>query len=595
MVAASETNLQELLEGARQYRVPLYQRTYAWTAVQLERLWDDLVQIAEDRAADHRASHFIGSLVLAPSPSNGPTGVPEFLVVDGQQRLTTLTVLLAAIRDHRVATESSEHHERINELYLTNKFKPEAQRIKLVPTQADRPQYNALVDGTQPNGGSAVIDAYRFFRSRLVAADDPEDPHDIERLEDAVLRGLALVSVTAQAGDNAHRIFESLNNTGLRLTQGDLLRNYLFMRMPTRGEQVYESTWLPLQDSLSSDDLELLFWLDLVQQNPAHRQADTYAAQQQRLSKLHDEKDIEAEVLRFRRLGHLLRVILNPSLEPDAAVRLRLERLKAWGTTTVYPLLLRLLDLRERGEATSEQVAAGALYVESYLVRRLIVGRATQGINRILLSTVHEMPQDLPVEEAVRVYLSTGRKHYASDADVAAAVTTAPFYLTGRPNQRNLVLRWLEESYESKEPVALADLTIEHVLPQTLTDAWIAELGLTSDDDPEQVHAELVHTLPNLTLTGYNSVLSNSPFHVKREQLATSGLRMNQEIAKEDHWGPPELKARADRLASRITATWPGPVAGAPPAGGPNWPLLATALAVLTGDVGRGRVTTRSD
>ena len=156
-----------------------------------------------------------------------------------------------------------------------------------------------------------------------------------------------------------------------------------------------------------------------------------------------------------------------------------------------------------------------------------------------------------------------------------------PFYLTGRPNQRNLVLRWLEESYESKEPVALAGLTIEHVLPQSLTDAWIAELGLAADEDPEQVHAELVHTLANLTLTGYNSVLSNSPFHVKREQLATSGLRMNQEIAKEDHWGVSQLKARAARLAARITETWPGPVAGALPAGGPNWPLLATALAAL--------------
>ncbi|MFW3171379.1 GmrSD restriction endonuclease domain-containing protein [Geodermatophilus sp. CPCC 206100] len=581
MVAASETNLQELLEGARQYRVPLYQRTYAWTAVQLERLWEDLVQIAEDRAADHRASHFIGSLVLAPSPSNGPTGVPEFLVVDGQQRLTTLTVLLAAIRDHRVATESPENRERINELYLINKFKPEAQRIKLVPTQADRPQYNGVIDGAPIMGASAVLDAYRFFRSRLVAADDPEDPHDIERLEDAVLRGLALVSVTAQAGDNAHRIFESLNNTGLRLTQGDLLRNYLFMRLPTRGEQVYESTWLPLQKSLTSDELELLFWLDLAQQDPAHRQADTYAAQQQRLNKLHDERDIEAEVVRFRRLGGLLRVILDPTLEEHPGVRLRLERLKAWGTTTVYPLLLRLLDLRDRGEATSDQVAAAALYVESYLVRRLIVGRATQGLNRILLATVHEMPQDLPVEEAVRVYLSTGRKHYGSDADVAAAVATAPFYLTGRPNQRNLILRWLEESYESKEPVALGGLTIEHVLPQTLTDSWIAELGLAADEDPEQMHAEVVHTLANLTLTGYNSVLSNSPFHVKREQLATSGLRMNQEIAKEDHWGVSQLKARAARLAARITETWPGPVAGALPAGGPNWPLLATALAAL--------------
>ena len=581
MVAASETNLQELLEGAKQYRVPLYQRTYAWSVAQLERLWEDLLQITEDRLNDPQVTHFIGSLVLAPSPSNGPIGVPEYLVVDGQQRLTTLTVLLAAIRDHRAATESPENRERITELYLTNKFKPESQRIKLVPTQADRPHYNAVIDEAPPSGGSAVLDAYRFFASRLVAADDPEDPHDVERLEDAVLRGLALVSVTAQAGDNAHRIFESLNNTGLRLTQGDLLRNYLFMRMPTRGEHVYESIWLPLQESLSSDELELLFWLDLVQRDPTHRQADTYAAQQRRLAQLHSEEEIEEEVVRFRRLGRLLAVILDPSREPDPAVRLRLERLKAWGTTTVYPLLLRLLDLRDSGDATSEQVASAALYVESYLVRRLIVGRATQGTNRILLSTVHEMPQDLPVEEAVRVYLSTGRKHYAADADVAAAVTTAPFYLTGRPNQRSLVLRWLEESYASKEPVALAGLTIEHVLPQTITEAWVEELRQDAHDDVEQVHAEVVHTLPNLTLTGYNSMLSNSPFAEKRKHLATSGLRMNQEIAAEQHWGVQQLQDRAARLTQRIVGTWPGPVAGAQPAGGPNWTLLGAALSAL--------------
>ena len=468
MVAARETTLQELLEGSKQYQVPLYQRTYSWSKPQLKRMWEDILKLAQDRADEASATHFIGSLVLAPSPMNGPAGVQEFLVVDGQQRLTTLSILLCAIRDHRAANEDPEHRERLNQQYLINKWKPEQHRLKLVPTQADRPAYLACLDSTPQAGGSDPVgSAYRFFAAQLVAADDPDDPLDVERIEDAVISGLALVSVTAQHGDNVHRIFESLNNTGLKLTQADLLRNYLFMRLPTRGEAVYHAHWLPLQKQLTSAELELLFWLDLVHRDARVKQTDTYSGQQARLNRMHAEDQIEAEVHRFSRLGALLRTVLHPGEEQDPGVRRRLERLSAWGTTTVYPLLLHLLDRRQQGTATSEQIASAMLYVESFFVRRLLIGRATANINRILLAIVTEMDTDLPVDEAVRAYLSTGRKYYANDANVRAAVRSIPYYLNGRPHQRNLVLRWLEESYESKEPVALDKATIEHVLPQT--------------------------------------------------------------------------------------------------------------------------------
>jgi Protein of unknown function DUF262 len=442
VVAARETTLQELLEGSKQYQVPLYQRTYSWKQDQLKRLWEDILKLAEDRVDAPGATHFIGSLVLAPSPSNGPAGVQEYLVVDGQQRLTTLSILLCAIRDHLVKTEDPErqHRERIDQQYLINKWKPEQQRLKLVPTQENRPAYLACLDSTPQAGGSDPVGAaYRFFRAQLVAADDPDDLSDIARIEDAVMSGLALVSVAAQQGDNAHRIFESLNNTGLRLTQGDLLRNYLFMRLPTRGEAAYQSLWMPLQNQLGSADLELLFWLDLVQRDPRVKQTDTYAAQQARLDRLPTEAEVEAELARFARLGRLLKLILHPADELDPQVRRRLERLNAWGTTTVYPLLLHLLDRRDQGSATSEQIAAAMLNVESFFVRRLLIGRATANINRILLSVVTEMNQELPVDEAVRAYLSTGRKYYATDAEVRNALRTIPFYLNGRATQRFLV------------------------------------------------------------------------------------------------------------------------------------------------------------
>ncbi|PWW62805.1 GmrSD restriction endonuclease domain-containing protein [Actinokineospora spheciospongiae] len=584
MVVARETSLQELLEGAKQYQIPLYQRPYSWGTGQLKQLWEDISQLAEDRADDRELTHFIGSVVLTPSPANGPTGVSEYLVIDGQQRLTTLTILLCAIRDHRAARENPEHRQRINEQYLVNRWKPGNQRLKLVPTQADRAAYLACVDSTPQAGGTDRIGAaYRFFSARLAGADDPDDPHDIERIEDTVFSGLALVSVTAQQGDNPHRIFESLNNTGLRLTQADLLRNYLFMRLPTRGAAVYESLWLPLQKGLERDQLELLFWLDLVQRDPRIKQADTYTGQQRRLDKLRSEEDIEREVARFGGLGELLRTILDPSREPDAAVRHRLTRLGAWGTTTVYPVLLHLLDRRASGTADSAQISTAMLHLESYFVRRLLIGRATAGINRTLLSMVTEMDADAPVDQAVRGYLTTGRKHYASDREIKAAVRSVPYYLNGRPHQRALVLRWLEETYGSKEPVDLSSLTIEHVLPQTPTPQWRRVLAEDLEDGEElgQVHEGLVHTLGNLTLTGYNSTLGNSAFEVKRPKLASSGVRMNQEIAAQHRWGRPQIQERADALAERVIAEWPGPAAAGADLSGTAWEVMNQALAEL--------------
>jgi len=589
VVAARETTLQELLEGSKQYQVPLYQRTYSWKEPQLRRLWEDILTLAADRIEDPKATHFIGSVVLAPSPTNGPAGVQEFLVVDGQQRLTTLSVLLCAIRDHRAKHESEEHRERINQQYLINKWKPERQRLKLVPTQADRAAYQACVDATPQAGGSDPIGAaYRFFQSRLLTLDDLDEAVDIERVEDAVISGLALVSVTAQNGDNVHRIFESLNNTGLRLTQADLLRNYLFMRLPTRSEIVYHTLWLPLQEQLDSKELELLFWLDLVQQDRRAKQANTYADQQARLDRMRSEEEIEAEIARFSKLGGLLKTILDPSREKDPQVRIRLERLRAWETATAYPLLLHLLDRRDKGTATSEQIARAMLYVESFLVRRLLIGRATAGINQVMLLALTEISKigkEMAVDEAVHWFLSTGRKFYATDAEVHSAVRTIPFYLNGRAHQRTLVLRWLEESYSSKEPVDPNRLTIEHVMPQTLTPEWRRMLGETlgPEEDVEEIHEALLHTLGNLTLTGYNAELSNSSFTVKRNRLAQSGLVMNQEIARQERWGRAEILARADALTERILTLWPGPIAKESLASTDDalWGVMNRALAAL--------------
>lgn len=563
MVTAQERGLNQILQGPWQYQVPLYQRPYQWSDANRAQLWEDILQLADERLEDSSATHFLGSLVLSPSPGSVAGSVQRFLVVDGQQRLTTLTLLLAAIRDHHTENDAERKAEAVNERFLINKFEPEEFRLKLVPTQADRDDYLAVIDRLPEAGRTGPVgDAYRFFRQKLITADDPEDPHDIDRIEATAMQGISLVVVTTEHGDNVHRIFESLNNTGLRLSQADLLRNYLFMRLPNRAEEVYKHHWKPLQDALTTDELEVLFWFDLARHRPTVKQADTYSEQQKRLDAFDGEDAIADEVARFAKLGRLLRIVTHPDEEPDADVRFRLRRLQQWDSSTVLPLLLHFLDLRDHGQADSATVTRAMLYIESYLVRRIVVGRTSSNVNRTLLGLIAEADKDLPLDQAVVEYLSAGRKHFASDDAIRESTELSPFYIRGRAKHRTLVLKWLEESFNSKESVDLSQTSIEHIMPQTLSEAWKLEIGEVIDPDTtvEEVHARLVHTLGNLTLSGYNSPMGNKSFAEKQVEFARSGIRLNSIPAMADRWGPDEITARARTLAEQIIATWPGPV-----------------------------------
>ncbi|WP_406401441.1 DUF262 domain-containing protein [Streptomyces uncialis] len=588
---AKETVFADLVQGrAQQFQVPLYQRTYSWKEKQLRQLWSDILEQAELIEHGEKAStHFLGSVVLAPSPQNEAT-FPRWLVVDGQQRLTTLSLALAAIRDHIKDAEPDEA-ERIGEEYLINKRKGGTDRLRLLPTQADRSQFAAHISGPlseQPADGGGLAAAYAFFRRKLAGASDPAAPRNVFRIEQAITSRLTLVAVTADRGDNVHRIFESLNNTGLKLSQADLLRNYLFMRLPTRGEHVYETHWLPLQGSLSNEELEQLMWLQLVLGGDDRvRRQDLYAVQQQRFDKGEvSEEEIEAYIGELHRRARLFRRLLRPEEEPDTSVRARLRRLDAWQAQVTYPALMLLLDLRERGELDSPDTARAMSYVESFLVRRMICRVPTNNLNRIFQAVPAQLPLDLPVAEGLRQLLSADNRFWPADDELRDKIRTAPFYQFGRWDQRRMVLQRLEESYEHPEPVdfAAAQLTIEHIMPQSPGDEWIRMLDEETADgeSPEDLHSRLQHTLGNLTLTAVNSELSNHPFDRKQGLLRGSHLEMNRRVAATDRWGAEEILARADELADRAIALWPAPLRGAGRAErSRDWQLAHQVLAAL--------------
>ncbi len=585
---AQETTLAELLAGAKQFRVPLYQRTYSWDKKQWEPLWKAIVEQAEE-VSEEEAGHFLGSVVLAPGPST-PTGPHLWIVVDGQQRLTTLALVLCALRD-RVRAENIETARYLHEEYLINRRHQDDSHLKLLPTQADRAAFGACVRGEADAGGPGRIgEAYRFFQQKLEEYDDPDDPHDLQRIETAIVRRMEIVSINAEQGDNVHRIFESLNNTGLALSQADLLRNYYFMLLPTRGEHVYTHLWRPLQDKLGTPGLELLAWLDLVMRGQSKvRRDDVYRAQHKRLKALESKQDeaaVEAEVAEFARRGHLLGLIRDPAAaEPDPRLREALRRLREWDATTTYPLVMSLLDRRSQGTASTDEVVEALGYVESFLVRRMLCGVPVNNLNRVLNAAPPEVA-DGPVAGKVRQYLSRERHYWSDDEALRDAIKDRNFYWSGRAEQRQFVLRRLEEAHQHREPVdwQRASLSIEHVMPQTLSQVWRRDLKalLAPGQTVNDVHGALLHTLGNLTLTGYNSPMGNKAFAEKRAVFANSGLAMNHAIASHEVWGPEEILARADGLAERAIALWPGPVERLEVhVANPKWRLLRQAVAAL--------------
>ena len=592
-VQVRETNLKQLVQGEKQFRVPLWQRQYTWRIADHRLLWRDILEQytrSSDGAAASPSGHFLGSIVLSPLPYAASDAAP-FLIVDGQQRLTTLMLLLAAIRDAAAKTDP-QAIERYNELYLINKFQQGDSYFRLVPTQADRPSFFACVRrGTGVGGPDLIGQAYRFFRSHIELLGPDDEPLDLDRLTAVVVERLAVVDITTGQGDNAHRIFQSLNATGVNLTQADLLRNLIFMLLAARAGRVYDEVWRPMERLIGFDNLEGLARVDLQRRGIDVAVDDVFRRHQDRLENMPDREEAIEEAVRdlALRARHYKRII-DPDAEADLQVRAGLVRLRRWGAQTSYPVLMAAYDLRERGLLPIEGMREVVSYIESFLVRRQLAGIPTNALNRLFVQFVAQLPHDESFPEAVRRELSRPRRYWPTDEQLREAIRTRPFYFSGRGPQRTLILERLEQSYGHPELIDFDNtkLTIEHILPQTLSQEWRDHL-VSLGQDPDEVHQRLVHTLGNLTLTAFNGTLSNNPFERKRQIYSGSHLELNRALAEQHAWGREEILARAGELADQAIATWPSPLPGvAEQPSGFDWSRINAAVAAIP----RGRWTT---
>jgi hypothetical protein len=374
---------------------------------------------------------------------------------------------------------------------------------------------------------------------------------DLDAVHLAVVDRLSLVSITCDEHDNPHLIFESLNAKGEKLTPADLIRNFLLMRVHVGDqERLYRSHWLPIQQSLG-DDLTEFVRHYLMKEGRILKEADVYFELKDRLANA-TPAQTEALLRDMHRHGTYYARFLEREREDDGEVAERLDRIRRLKVTVAYPFLLRVFDARDAGSLSREQLLTTLDILEALLIRRSICNLPTNQLRRMLPPVFDAAGGAGPgFIDGLREQL--GGRRCPDDDTFAAALAAEPLYSTAEKNARlRLILERLEASFEHKEPADASRATIEHILPQTLTDEWRLELG----DDPDARWTELVHTLGNLTLTGYNPELSNLPFNDKKTVLVASHYELNRQLSEVDRWTPDAIRARGRALAKRAVKIW---------------------------------------
>ncbi len=548
---ANDTTLREFLEGTKQFIVPLFQRTYSWERKNIEQLLNDLLAVCDNE----QPNHFFGSFVTMPIPTSASTS-SKYTIIDGQQRLTTIGILLAAIRNriHEIDADN-ESVKQINDLYLTNPY-ARNEKHKIVPTRTDRDVYYSIVDSTADTASESdrLSKAFLAIKDRL---DQFENLMELEKMKTSLLTKFSIVDIRLERGDDPYLIFESLNATGTPLTQADLIRNYLFMGIKEENQlSIYTNLWLPLQNELG-DKLEDFFRHYLAINGNLPNINRIYATFRTETSgnildeSLREENTIET-MNALRVYSRYYYKLLGPKSETNQEIRTHIRKLNVLRLTTSYPLLLNLYRSYDQELISAHDFCKCLKLIETLVVRRAVCGIPTNVLNRYFPTIFQSLNLDDIVESLREKLINESGSRQIPDNDSFRRC------LLERNLYGNRILRYILreiERFENRETEPLGNLEIEHIMPQTLTPDWKLALG----ENWELIYSKYLHTLGNLTLTGYNPEYSNKSFSEKRDTAGgfrDSGLQINRSLSSLDRWGKQEIEARANELADKALEIW---------------------------------------
>lgn len=537
---AKETKLQDIIEGTKQYVIPLFQRTYSWTQKEWDVLWNDLVELSE---MENPRTHFIGSIVNMPTVSV-PEGVAKYLLIDGQQRLTTIFIILTLLRNKARESQNLRFADEINNTLLVNQYKDGVDYYKLMPTQVDREIYQNLINGKSNETENQISRAYIFFEKKF-----KQTEIEPEKLKKIITSYFSVVSIVLDTDDNPYLVFESLNAKGRPLTQADLIRNYFFMRIHiAKQDEVYNTYWFPMQKALNDDMTEFIRHYLMIG-GKVIKQGDVYYALKASVS----ISNAVAYLKELNKFSVYYQRLKYPEFETEIELQNCFRRLNRIEVTTAYPLLLNFYNNYSDNKITKSEFVTILKTLENFLIRRFVCNIASNQLNKIfpaVYPTIETKYSDNIVDGFKTVLQSKG---YPKDNEFYLRFKETKFYGGGdRIVKTKLILETIEESYAHKEAVPFENLTIEHIMPQTLSEWWQIELG----EDWDETHELYLHTIGNLTLTAYNAELSNDDFPTKKEIFKESHIELNKYFAPINFWTRKEIEERAEILAKKAIENW---------------------------------------
>lgn len=560
---AVDSHLLTLLKKSNQFVVPIYQRVYSWTEAECAQLWSDILRAGNN---DKLGAHFTGSIVYVAKDQGTNTSAEPDLIIDGQQRVTTVTLLLAALAERLEQLPEQEREpidgfspKKIRNRYLLNDDEDGERQFKLILSQEDRATLISIVQGVPlPAAASTRVTAnFEFLRNKL---NDPS-------LDLAVVcRGLdklVVVDVTLTRNvDNPQLVFEAMNSTGRKLSQADLIRNYVLMDLPPKQqEKLYNAYWRPMELEFSGAGEgqfdEFVRHFLTIKTGEIPRLDDIYDAFKAFTAVFTAEQEtVEGLVAELREFARRY-AAMALGKETDAKLGPAFKDLDQIKADVVYPFLLEAYTDYELGTIDRDELLEIVRIVTSYVFRRAVCRVPTNSLNKTFAGLGTSLRKDRYVDSVVASFL--GMKSYRAfptDAEFKTALVSTDLYNFRR---RSYFLRKLE-NLERKEPVTIEEYTIEHILPQNehLSREWQAALG----EDWQTVQQTYLHTLGNLTLTGYNSEYSDHPFTKKRDMeggFKDSPLRLNKGLGQLETWNEAEIRARAERLAEDVLKIWTRP------------------------------------
>lgn len=552
----SELRLTEFMDGSnRRFIIPVYQRSYNWKKENCAQLYNDLIKIIKN----NKKSHFFGSIVSVQSSNGRHT---ENIIIDGQQRLTTVTLLLLAIynaiKNKDVECKDETTKEQIYEGFLVNKNQSKETRLKLKSVESDRTAFERLFDEqAEPIPEANITINYKYFYERIL-----KNEISVDDLFNAVYN-LEIINIILTGDDNPQLIFESLNSTGVALTEGDKIRNFVLMGLEANiQEEFYNKYWKKIEEYTGHNiTVFVRDYLSVkMQKIPAFNKI--YMIFKEYIEdKKCDIKIILEDMLLYAKL---YKILLFASID-NKIVKGCIYRMNNLETTVTRPFFLEVLKMNNSGEICDDDLSEIFMIIESYIFRRTICDLPTNQLNKIFVLLHKEIKNyDGTTEnylEKLKYTLNSKKEkaRFPDNEEFAYEFENKQIYLMNSKNKIYLFERI--ENFGTVEDKNIyrhiddGDYTIEHIMPQNLTPTWIKTLG----DDYKKIHELWLHRVANLTLTAYNSKYSNHTFLEKRDMqngFKDSGIRMNQQIACKNNWGLDELKERSSYLTEKALKIW---------------------------------------